>query len=69
MRALPKPVNMGAILPAFCPPLGVRVAALIENFLIQGRDTEPDLGCPEDREPLPFELPGEVERFEFGQFR
>jgi pimeloyl-ACP methyl ester carboxylesterase len=38
------------------------VAGLIENFLIQGRDTEPDLGCPEDREPLPFELPGEVER-------
>jgi pimeloyl-ACP methyl ester carboxylesterase len=34
------------------------VAGLIENFLIQGRDTEPDLGCPEDREPLPFELPG-----------
>jgi len=33
------------------------VAGLIENFLIQGRDTEPDLGCPEDREPLPFELP------------
>jgi pimeloyl-ACP methyl ester carboxylesterase len=38
------------------------VAGLIENFLIQGRDTEPDLGCPEDREPLPFELPGEVDR-------
>jgi pimeloyl-ACP methyl ester carboxylesterase len=34
------------------------VTGLIENFLIQGRDTEPDLGCPEDREPLPFELPG-----------
>jgi pimeloyl-ACP methyl ester carboxylesterase len=34
------------------------VAGLIEDFLIQGRDTEPDLGCPEDREPLPFELPG-----------
>ena len=34
------------------------VAGLIENFLIQGRDTEPDLGCPEDREPLPFQLPG-----------
>jgi len=33
------------------------VAGLIENFLIQGRDTEPDLGCPEDREPLSFELP------------
>ncbi len=33
------------------------VAGLIENFLIQGRDTEPDLGCPEDREPLRFELP------------
>jgi pimeloyl-ACP methyl ester carboxylesterase len=33
------------------------VAGLIENYLIQGRDTEPDLGCPEDREPLPFELP------------
>ena len=37
------------------------VAGLIENFLIQGRDTEPDLGCPEDREPLPFELPREEE--------
>jgi pimeloyl-ACP methyl ester carboxylesterase len=36
------------------------VAALIENFVIQGRDTEPDLGCPEDREPLPFEMPGRV---------
>ena len=35
------------------------VAGLIENFLIQGWDTEPDLGCPEDREPLPFELPRE----------
>ena len=34
------------------------VAGLIEDFLIQGRDTEPDLGCPEDRESLPFELPG-----------
>ena len=34
------------------------VAGLIENFLIHGRDTEPDLGCPEDREPLPFQLPG-----------
>jgi len=33
------------------------VAALIEDFLIQGRDTDPDLGCPEDREPLPFRLP------------
>jgi pimeloyl-ACP methyl ester carboxylesterase len=38
------------------------VAGLIENFFIQGRDTEPDLGCPEDRGPLPFELRGEVER-------
>jgi len=37
------------------------VAGLIENFLIQGRDTEPDLGCPEDREPLPFELPSGAE--------
>ena len=34
------------------------VAALIENFLIQGRDTDPDLACPEDREPLPFEIRG-----------
>jgi pimeloyl-ACP methyl ester carboxylesterase len=34
------------------------VAALIENFLIQGWDTDPDLACPEDREPLPFEVPG-----------
>jgi pimeloyl-ACP methyl ester carboxylesterase len=34
------------------------VAGLIENFLILGRDTEPDLGCPEDREVLPFVLPG-----------
>ena len=37
------------------------VAGLIENFLIQGQDTEPDLGCPEDREPLPFELPDGAE--------
>ena len=36
------------------------VAGLIENFLIQGSDTEPDLACPEDREPLPFELPGRL---------
>ena len=35
------------------------VAALIENFLIQGRDTDPDLACPEDREPLPFEIRGD----------
>ncbi|MBT8478805.1 MAG: alpha/beta hydrolase [Gemmatimonadetes bacterium] len=34
------------------------VAGLIENFLILGRDTEPDLGCLEDREALPFVLPG-----------
>lgn len=34
------------------------VAGLIEDFLIQGRDSEPDLGCPEDRGPLPFEPPG-----------
>ena len=34
------------------------VAGLIENFLIQGRDTDPGLGCPEDTGPLPFELPG-----------
>jgi pimeloyl-ACP methyl ester carboxylesterase len=33
------------------------VAGLIENFLIQGRDTNPGLGCPEDTGPLPFELP------------
>lgn len=34
------------------------VTALVENFLIQGRDTDPDLACPEDREPLPFEVRG-----------
>jgi pimeloyl-ACP methyl ester carboxylesterase len=33
------------------------VSALIEEFLIQGHDTDPDLACPEDRDPLPFELP------------
>jgi len=34
------------------------VAGLIEDFLIQARDTEPDLGCPADNGPLPFEGPG-----------
>jgi len=33
------------------------VAGWIEDFLIHARDTEPALGCPEDLEPLPFELP------------
>jgi len=33
------------------------VAGWIEDFLIHARDAEPSLGCPEDREPLPFELP------------
>lgn len=31
---------------------------LIEEFLIQARDTSPGLGCPEDTESLSFEMPG-----------
>jgi pimeloyl-ACP methyl ester carboxylesterase len=33
------------------------VSAVIEEFLILGRDTDPGLGCPEDTGPLPFDLP------------
>lgn len=34
--------------------------AVVEEFLIQGRATDPDLGCPEDLGPLPFDLPRAV---------
>lgn len=34
------------------------VGGWIEDFLIHARDTEPDLACPEDLEPIPFEPPG-----------
>ena len=33
------------------------LAGWIEDFLMHARDTEPGLGCPEDREPLAFETP------------
>lgn len=33
------------------------VSALIEDFLLRGGSSEPDLACPEDRGPLPFDPP------------
>lgn len=37
--------------------VGPCLAGWIEDFLMHARDTEPGLGCPEDREPLAFETP------------
>ena len=40
---------------------GVDRVEVARSLWDRARDTEPDLGCTEDREPLPFELPGEIE--------